>query len=206
MSSTQNTNDLTYSFQLVVKRILDVVIALATLLFISPLLLLVALVIKLETRGPVLARQVASYYSGRTVQIFQFRSDTATLKLTSLSDLLSRSGLDRLPMLANVLRGDMSIVGISFMNRNERPRSDEALVLRQTELKPGLLKWSRAFERPAPTARSQARVRIEDDLHYIANWSLLLDAKIILKALFAKSSYELDGEDGASRRVSISRS
>jgi lipopolysaccharide/colanic/teichoic acid biosynthesis glycosyltransferase len=109
-------------------------------------------------------------------------------------------------MLANVLRGDMSIVGISFMNRNELPLTDEALVLQRTELKPGLLKWSRTFERPAPIARSRARVRIEDDLHYIANWSLLLDAKIILKALFAKSSYALDGEDDAIRWVNIGRS
>ncbi len=195
----------THSFQLVVKRLLDIIIAVAILVVASPLLLLVALAIKVEARDAALSRQIERCYSGWTVHVLKFRSNAATRKLTRLDHVLSQSGVDRLPMLANVLRGEMSIVGISFMGRDELPLPDEASVLQRTKIKPGLLKWSQAFHSPSLGVRSQARDQIEDDLYYVANWSLLLDAKIILKILLSKSSYEIDGKDGDTQRASISQ-
>ncbi len=205
MALSQEPNDSTHSFQLVVKRLFDIMIAVAILVIASPLLLLVTLAIKLETRSPALSRLDTRCYSDWTVHVLKFRCNAATQKLTRLGHLLSQSGVDRLPMLVNVLRGEMSIVGISFMSRNEPPLPDELSVLQRTKIKPGLLKWSQAFHAPSLVVRSRAREQIENDWYYVANWSLLLDAKIILKILLSKSSYELDGKDGGTRRASIGR-
>ena len=95
-------------FQLGIKRALDVVVSASILVALSPLFLLTALAIKLETNGPIFSVTHENCYNHRSIQILRFR--TAEHRgLVGRS--LTRSGLDQLPMLFNVLRGDLSIVG-----------------------------------------------------------------------------------------------
>jgi len=99
---------------------------------------------------------------------------------------LTRSGLDQLPVLINVLRGEMSIIGPHcHIVLPSMPLSDQlSLALLKTPLKPGLFN----FEGPDERAE-QILKQIEADLFYVSNWSLLLDAKILFSKLFSKTTY-----------------
>ena len=95
-------------FQLGIKRALDVVVSASILVALSPLFLLTALAIMLETNGPVFSVTHENYYRRRSIQIVRFRTGEPG---GHVGRMLTRSGLDRLPMLFNVLRGELSIIG-----------------------------------------------------------------------------------------------
>jgi lipopolysaccharide/colanic/teichoic acid biosynthesis glycosyltransferase len=100
------------------KRLFDIAAATAGLILFSPLVLITSIAIKLDSRGPILVREVLYGYKNRPTQVLGFRlvavypeNDRTTPRLTRVGRILTQTGIDELPRLFNVLRGDMSIVG-----------------------------------------------------------------------------------------------
>jgi lipopolysaccharide/colanic/teichoic acid biosynthesis glycosyltransferase len=172
-----------------VKRIFDIAVATIALLVLAPLNLVVSVAIKVTSRGPVFIREPVYGYKNRAIQVLKFRSTTARAKddcinsrVTRVGQVLRRTGIDGLPQLFNVLRGDMSIVG-------PRPYTspqhlfDSGTVSMLDDVKPGMTGWQQI------TAYRDGFVpldqRINDDLHYAKHWSLVRDIEIILKRLLS---------------------
>lgn len=184
------------------KRVFDVVIAALALLILSPVMLAAAIAIRIETPGPVIFRQSRHGYNHRVIEVLKFRSmhhaqaDPEAVKVVSRGDprvtrvgrFLRRSSIDELPQLINVLRGELSLVG-------PRPHAVDAMSSRQERfermvhgysarhrLPPGITGWAQIngwrgeIDDPA-----KLTARFEHDLHYIENWSLWLDMKILLR-------------------------
>jgi Undecaprenyl-phosphate glucose phosphotransferase len=174
------------------KRALDVSIASASLLVLSPLLLAIALLVKLTSRGPVLFKQERVSFDGSPFSIIKFRtmvSDAEAsgpgwtkpgdVRVTLLGRLLRSTSLDELPQLFNVLLGDMSIVG----PRPERPvyikefRKRIPRYMLRHKVPAGITGWAQVHGWRGDTSIDK---RIEYDLYYVENWSLLLDLKIVI--------------------------
>ncbi|MGO9832047.1 MAG: undecaprenyl-phosphate glucose phosphotransferase [Myxococcaceae bacterium] len=179
----------------VAKRLFDVVLALLALCVLSPLLLLVALAVRLSSAGPVFFRQERMGMDGRTFQILKFRTMRtdaeaagATMarakdpRRTPLGAFLRASSIDELPQLLNVLWGNMSLVG----PRPERPVFIEEFKRRipryhlRHKVKAGITGWAQIHGLRGQTSIEK---RIEYDLYYIENWSLLLDVKILVRTV-----------------------
>ena len=184
----------------IAKRVLDLAVAVPALLVLAPLLALIALLVQLDSRGPVLFRQRRSGICGRSFEILKFRTmhvleDDETVvqaregdpRATRVGRWLRRYSLDELPQLINVLRGEMSLVGprpharahdayYSDLIRNYRHRH---------AVKPGMTGWAQVngLRGPTPTVDSMAR-RIEHDLWYARHASFALDLKILLRTPF----------------------
>ena len=176
------------SLQLIVKRAFDILVSGTVLIFSSPLTLVVSAAIKFDSRGPVFSRRVAYRYDDRAIKIFRFRCSSFWGTPTRFGPLLSLSGLERLPMLLNVLRGEMSIIG-PHSYAAPPPQSFVRLPLRSSTFKPGLLNWDHAHAEKGGGAPPIVRQQVDDDLFYVENWSLLLEAKILMTAIFSKASY-----------------
>jgi Undecaprenyl-phosphate glucose phosphotransferase len=187
-----------------VKRIEDVVIAVFCLLVTLPLMLMIALSIKLDTRGPVLFRQKRLGANNLPFDLLKFRSmyveqtDPLGHQLTRAGDpritrvgrFLRSTSLDELPQLINVLRGEMSLVGprphalaanaagVSYARAiNEYPI--------RHRVKPGITGWAQVNGwRGETTTIEQIRRRVEHDLYYIENWSLTFDLLILGRTVF----------------------
>jgi lipopolysaccharide/colanic/teichoic acid biosynthesis glycosyltransferase len=186
------------------KRTFDVILATLGLIFFSPIFLLASLAIKLDTRGPVIRSYLCHGYGGETLRVFKFRSTTVesfnghnqssrrSSRVTRVGYILRPSGIDGLPHLINVLRGEMSIVGPRPYARRPGPFLEEhiAEVLRRSRLKPGLTGWAPVNGcADVSHSFSAVRHRIEHDLYYVENWSFLLDMKIVIMTLFSGRSY-----------------
>jgi lipopolysaccharide/colanic/teichoic acid biosynthesis glycosyltransferase len=166
-------------FQLSIKRIFDIVVALLVLAILSPLFLLAIVLIKLEPHSPVFSVRRKNCY-GLNVSVWGFSTETCR---ESIAHFLVYTGVDRVPSLINVLRGDVSIVGPSFQEGVVVPRVFlEAL--QNCPFKPGLL----ALKIPPDTA-NLGLGQIEADYYYVSHWSLLLDLKILVVHLFSKQTY-----------------
>ena len=170
--------------QLVVKRAFDIAVSLMVLLMLCPLFLLASLAIKLELRGRISSVKPEYCYNQR-IQVLRFRSRSRRSE-TVVGRILRRSGLKLIPMLINVLRGEMSIVGPHcHVGLPSIPVSDQlSRILLNSPFMPGLI----SFEVPHERTDGELR-KIEADLFYISNWSLLLDAKIIFLSVFSKVTY-----------------
>ncbi len=179
-----------------VKWLEDKVIAFLILLVISPLLLFVALGVKLSSPGPILYRQERVGLNNKMFQMLKFRSmpvdvekggvnwGGASAKATSrFGQFIRRTSLDELPQFINVLKGDMSIVG----PRPERPMFVEQFkdeipnYMKKHLVKGGITGWAQINGWRGDT---DLKIRIEHDLYYIANWSLMFDLKIIFLTVF----------------------
>ena len=193
-------------FNAIVKRSLDFVIAGGGLLVLALPLALVALAIKLSSRGPVLYWQERMGLDGKSFTIVKFRSmqddaerETGPVwtkaddpRVTPFGRFLRRSNIDELPQLWNVVRGDMSIVG----PRPERPHFVEQFkhkipqYMLRHKVKAGLTGWAQVNGWRGNTPLEK---RIEYDLYYIENWSVRLDLKImwltLVKGFFHKHAY-----------------
>jgi Undecaprenyl-phosphate glucose phosphotransferase len=196
-----------------VKRMEDAVVATVALAILAPLMLLLAIAIRIDSPGPVLFRQKRYGFNNQLIEILKFRTmrhdqcDANGSNLTSRNDprvtrlgrFLRRSSLDELPQLINVLRGEMSIVG-------PRPHPLEAKAADRLyqdvvagyaarhKVKPGLTGWAQVNGWRGPTdTEDQIIKRVEHDLWYLENWSIYCDIKIIiltiLIGLFGKNAY-----------------
>ncbi len=183
------------------KRLIDVLAASFGLIFLAPVLILVAVVIRLETPGPVLFRQRRTGRGGDVFQMYKFRTmygieDGATIvqarrddpRITRFGAFLRRTSIDELPQLLNVLNNDMSLIG-------PRPHAVAHDIL-YSELiedyrlrflaKPGItgLAQVSGYRGATPDSDAMAR-RVALDLQYITDWSLALDVRILLRTLLS---------------------
>jgi lipopolysaccharide/colanic/teichoic acid biosynthesis glycosyltransferase len=180
------------------KRLFDMVVATGGLLILSPIFLLVSLAIKLDSRGPIFSIQTKHSYGNQIICVLQFRTTVIPLAqgevhLTRMGRLLARSGLQELPMFLNVLRGEMSIVGPCLYNAVPTWLNNDTLALaRNNGFKPGLTGWAQIRSSSKNDTFHTKRRLVEDDLFYIANWSLRFDARIIMMMLLSRQSYVLN--------------
>jgi putative colanic acid biosynthesis UDP-glucose lipid carrier transferase len=179
----------------VVKLLFDYVAATACILLFAPLMLCIAVAIKLDSPGPVFFRQRRHGFNHRIIGIYKFRSMTVVEngerivqarkndpRVTRVGKFLRRTSLDELPQLFNVLRGEMSLVGprphALAHNQLYRDRLDR--YASRHRVKPGMTGWAQIKGLRGPTEDPEKmRLRVRMDLHYIENWSLWLDLKII---------------------------
>ncbi len=167
------------------QSIYSFVVALVVLLLALPLMLIVALLIKLTSRGPVFARQVRAGKNSTSFTLLKFRSP----RLTALGRWLRRLHLDGLPQLVNVLRGEMAIVG----PRPDRPEFVEILAgqipfyPQRLAVKPGITGWAQ-INRKFGNTMEDALLQLEYDLYYIKNLNLTLDLYIMLQTVLARGS------------------
>ena len=191
-------------FERDMKRAFDVVLAIIGLILFSPIILLSSLAIKIESRGPIFDRQQRHSYNNNSLLVFRFRCTTtrntcgavrANYKrvcVTRIGRILRSSGIERLPELVNVLRGDMSIVGPRPHATPSAACCEEQLsrISRHDAIKPGLTGWAQVHGCQNDTNSFRLmRRRIEYDLYYLEHWSLLLDMKIILMTLCSRRAY-----------------
>lgn len=189
-----------------IKRMFDVVSSVFAIVFFLPLLLAVALLIKLESQGPVFYCPERVGRNGNRFKVFKFRSmyvmqdpnhaSKSTQKndprITKVGQVLRKTSLDEFPQFINVLLGEMSVVG----PRPHRPYLDELMQgcvknysLRQY-VKPGITGWAQVSGWRGPTDTAEQREqRTLHDLWYLQNWSLYLDLKIVFLTVFDRKVY-----------------
>jgi putative colanic acid biosynthesis UDP-glucose lipid carrier transferase len=181
----------------VFKRLFDIAFSLTALIVLSPLLLVIALLVKLTSKGPVFYIQNRMSLASQPFKMLKFRSmrpdaeeKTGAVwtqkndpRVTRIGAILRKSNLDELPQLINILLGHMSVVG----PRPERPelvqrfrRQIPRYMLRDS-VKPGLTGWAQVHGWRGQTS---LRKRIQYDLHYVTHWSFGMDMRIILMTLW----------------------
>jgi exopolysaccharide biosynthesis polyprenyl glycosylphosphotransferase len=182
-----------------VKRLIDIGVSLIGLLILSPLMLLVAVIIKLESPGPVFYIQERIGYRGCKFRLWKFRSmiadaekhsgpvwaDKNDSRITRIGKLIRKLRIDELPQLYNILKGDMSLVG----PRPEREFFVEQLKKKipyyplRLKVKPGLTGWAQIKHNYDRTL-DDVREKLKYDLYYIENMSLSMDFKILLATTY----------------------
>ncbi len=187
-------------WNLVFKWVFDKVVALTALVLLSPVMLATAIAIKLESKGPVFFIQPRHGFNNELIRIYKFRSmrtdmlDTSAAKLVTRDDprvtrvgrFIRKTSIDELPQLFNVLKGELSIVG-------PRPhalqaKADNTLYYEAVEgyfarhrVKPGMTGWAQINGwRGETDTLDKIMQRVDHDLYYIENWSILLDLYIVL--------------------------
>ncbi|HFE7596451.1 TPA: undecaprenyl-phosphate glucose phosphotransferase, partial [Klebsiella pneumoniae] len=193
----------------VLKRLEDIVLSLIILILISPVLIVIACIVKYSSKGPILFRQTRYGMDGKSIQVWKFRTMVVQengnvvtqavrgdVRVTNVGRFLRRTSLDELPQFFNVLFGSMSIVGPRphAVAHNEQYRTlIEGYMLRH-KVKPGItgLAQIKGWRGETDTLEKMQK-RVEYDLEYIREWSLWLDLKIIFLTVFKgfvnKSAY-----------------
>jgi lipopolysaccharide/colanic/teichoic acid biosynthesis glycosyltransferase len=168
-----------------VKRAFDIVAAGVGLVLLSPLLLAVALLVRLRLGSPVVFRQTRPGLGGAPFQMYKFRTMSEArgedgeplpdhVRLGSFGRWLRATSLDELPELWNVLRGDMSVVGPRPLLMQYLPLYDDQQ-FRRHEMKPGVTGWAQVMGRNALSWEQ----KFAFDLWYVENWGFWLDLKVI---------------------------
>jgi lipopolysaccharide/colanic/teichoic acid biosynthesis glycosyltransferase len=180
-----------------------VLVASASLLLLSPLILLISLAIKIESSGPILCRHKRYNSNNMEFEMFEFRItlvDTREKALsrrcdempcaTGFGQILRRSELNKLPLLINVLRGEMSIVG-SYLFADAPGNVFPPLDLH--EVRPGLVSWAHVNDDHGENADAAKNVYrcVKCDRYYVQNRSLLFDVKILLHTVLSRTTTEL---------------
>ena len=188
-----------YGVNGIVKRGSDIVLSILILLLISPLMLVIALGIKLGSPGPVLFVQRRYGLDGKDILVYKFRSMTVCedgdqirqatrndKRITRLGAFLRKTSLDELPQFINVLQGRMSIVGPRphAVAHNEMYRKLIKGYMVRHKVKPGITGWAQVNGYRGETEQlEKMEARIEFDLDYLRNWSLKLDLAIIARTV-----------------------
>ena len=184
------------------KRLLDLALSIPILVLLSPVLALVALLIRLSFGSPVHFRQQRPGLHGQPFSLYKFRTMTDardeagnllpdSARLTSFGRFLRSTSLDELPELINVLRGEMSLVGPRPLLPEYLPGYDEE-AHRRHDVLPGLTGWAQINGRNAITWKEKFAL----DIWYVDNWSLCLDVRIILSTLWKIASREHISQEG----------
>lgn len=187
-------------FELSAKRVLDLFVALIAILLLWPILLIAAIAIKLDSKGPVIFKQRRNGLNGREFVVLKFRTMTVLedgpnvtqasrrdSRVTRIGKFLRRSSIDELPQLFNVLKGDMSVVGprphpVSLDNKYRSLIADYDCRFR---VKPGLTGWAQINGLRGETATvPQMAQRVRADVWYINNCSVGLDIIILIRTCF----------------------
>jgi Undecaprenyl-phosphate glucose phosphotransferase len=187
------------------KRLFDFGAALALLVAVSPFLLLVALLIKLDSPGPVFFLQWRHGFNQKPFRILKFRTMTVAEdgdtvpqarandpRFTRIGYYLRRWNFDELPQLVNVLKGDMSLVGPRphALTHDRDFERKIAFYARRHNIKPGITGWAQVngFRGPTET-EEKMRARVEHDLYYIDNWSTPFDFYILALTVLSPKSF-----------------
>jgi exopolysaccharide biosynthesis polyprenyl glycosylphosphotransferase len=176
------------------KRVLDVVISSVLLLLLSPLLVLIVILIKLTSRGPIFYKQIRVGRNSKQFNMYKFRSMVKDAeeygpewagekdpRITGVGGLIRKVYLDEIPQLLNVLKNDMSIVG----PRPERPYFVEILsreipyYYKRLSIKPGITGWAQ-IKHKYDSSLNDVKEKLKFDFYYIENMSLKLDFKIMV--------------------------
>ncbi len=190
-------------FEILQKRLFDLVVAAAALIVATPLLLLVAVLIRIDSPGPIFFVQRRYGFNQQPFPIIKFRTmrtfddggRQATRddpRLTRIGRWLRRGNIDEIPQLFNVLTGDMSLVGprphpLPLDHEYQRRIS---LYARRSNVKPGITGWAQIHGYRGETdTEEKMRNRVAHDLFYIDNWSLWLDLKIIARTVLSPTAY-----------------
>ena len=188
---------LTNTVNRIAKRTVDIIGSACGLIVLSPLLLVLAILVKTTSKGPIIFKQERVGRHNKKFNMYKFRSMAVqtvdeekkgwTVKddprVTKLGSFMRKTSLDELPQLWNILIGDMSIVG----PRPERPqfvekfREEIPRYMIKHQVRPGLTGWAQVNGYRGDTS---IRRRIECDLYYIENWSMFLDFKIMFLTVF----------------------
>ncbi|MFQ5823197.1 MAG: undecaprenyl-phosphate glucose phosphotransferase [bacterium] len=182
-----------------IKRLMDIVISSAIIIIISPLWLLIALAIKLDSKGPVLYKQQRVGKDGKEFTIYKFRSmihkaesetgprwaERKDPRITRVGRIIRRARLDEVPQFFNVLKGEMSLIG----PRPERPyfvekfKNQIPFYTRRLKVQPGITGWAQ-IKGEYDTSIENVKTKLQYDLFYLENMSLRMDLKILLNTIY----------------------
>lgn len=184
----------------IIKRISDVILATIILLLIIPVMLVIAMAVKLSSPGPVIFRQRRYGLYGEEILVYKFRTMTVAddgekivqatkddARITRVGAFLRRSSLDELPQFINVIQGRMSIVGPRphAVAHNELYRKLIKGYMLRHKVKPGITGWAQVNGLRGETETlEKMQARIEYDLDYLRSWSLTLDLWIIVRTVW----------------------
>jgi len=178
------------------KRVFDFILALIAIIALSPVLLVIAVMIKHDSKGPIIFKQNRYGIDGRVIEVLKFRTmrvavgDDDTVeqatrndpRVTHLGTTLRKFSLDELPQFFNVLLGNMSLVGPRphAVLHNEQYRGKIEGYMMRHKMKPGITGWAQVngWRGETDTLEKMQR-RVEHDLYYMENWSIWLDIKIL---------------------------
>ena len=181
-----------------VKRLMDLGVSAAVLILLAPIWILVGLIIKIDSRGPILYKQERVGRNGKLFSIYKFRSmyrdaeqktgpvwaDADDPRITGVGKILRKLRIDEVPQLINVFKGDMSLIG----PRPERPYFVEQLkkeipfYSRRLRVRPGITGWAQ-IKHEYDQSLDDVRKKVQYDLFYLENMSLRMDLKIILSTI-----------------------
>lgn len=197
--------DETSSF--ILKNCFDKIFAGMALITLSPIFLMLAILIKLDSPGPVFYNPIRIGKGGRPFKVFKFRSmrenDASSggtmstqkndSRITGIGRVLRKYSLDELPQFMNVLLGDMSVVGPrphrSYLNQQLQASVDKYMI--RHYFKPGITGWAQVNGWRGPTeTEEQKKQRTLHDLWYMENWSLVLDLKIIYMTVLSRKVHK----------------
>ena len=181
-----------------VKRVLDFLFALLLLIILLPIFLIVSIAIKLDSKGPVLFKQLRSGKNGKEFMMYKFRSMSANNdvhdfksenQMTKVGKFIRKTSLDEIPQLINIIKGEMSFIGPrpwitdyqKYFTKNQK---------RRLEVLPGITGLAQASGRNDLSVQEKIKL----DVYYVDHMSLLMDIKVIfstIKAVFSKEGAEL---------------
>lgn len=188
---------LTNTLNRMIKRLIDIIGSIVALILFSPIMLVVAILVKKSSPGPILFAQERIGLGNKPFKMYKFRSmgvqdpkkeakqwtTKNDARVTPIGKIIRKTSLDELPQFWNVLRGDMSLIG----PRPERPlfvekfKEEIPRYMIKHQVRPGITGWAQVNGFRGDTS---IRGRIEHDLYYIENWSLGLDIKILFLTFF----------------------
>lgn len=191
--------------QALTKRAFDLVAASTALVLLSPLLLVIALLIKRDSPGPVFFRQRRRGYNLEEFRIWKFRTMSTMddgnvivqatrgdARITRIGHVLRTLNLDELPQLINVVTGEMSLVGPRphAIAHDAQFETRIAKYRRRLNVRPGITGWAQVNGLRGPTETDEAmRARVEHDLYYIDNWSLALDLYVLFATVLSRKAF-----------------
>jgi len=189
-----------YGVDGLVKKIVDLTVGAAMLLILSPVMLLIAVLVKITSKGPIIFRQMRYGLDGGKIEVYKFRTMSSLddgeiviqatkedKRITKFGKFLRSSSLDELPQLINVIQGKMSLVGPrphAVAHNEEYRKLIKGYMLRH-KVKPGITGWAQVTGYRGETDTiEKMQGRIEKDLEYMRNWSLSLDFKIMIRTIW----------------------
>jgi len=187
----------------VVKRLEDIILGSTLIVLSLPLIAAITVAVWVDSPGPVIFRQRRLGWNNRSFDVFKFRTmrwappspagliqtSRDDARVTRIGQFLRRTSLDELPQLFNVLKGDMSLVGprphaVDMRTEDRLGHEIVGEYAHRHRIKPGITGWAQVNGcRGATTTAEEIRRRVELDLYYAENWSVLLDLKVLLKTL-----------------------
>ena len=194
-----------------IKRVFDITVAVLAIVLLSPLMCVIALAVKISSRGPAIFHQERCGYDSHPFIMYKFRTMVAGAehrgrgyelvrndkRITRIGNILRSASLDELPQLLNVIKGDMSLMGPRPMIAAQVAELDPRQMLRQ-QARPGISGWAQINGRNALSWDE----RIELDVWYVENWSFPLDLMILWKTISTVVRRDgLYGEGGINRTV-----